>query len=216
MRRRVIIVGAGGHAAVLADAILASGNTVVGFTDNNVSLHALRICDRPVLGDDIALAAYRSDDVVLANGLGPMGGISSRRRHELQVSLEATGWEFLGVRHPTAVVSSFAIVHQGAQLFPICVVNVGATVGANAVVNTSAVIEHGVAVGAWAHIAPGAVVCGDAVVGSNTFIGAGAVVRQGIIIGADCIVGAGAVVIRDIPDGSHCIGNPARLASTRA
>ncbi len=215
MRQRAIIVGAGGHAAVLADAILASGNTVVGFTDSDVSLHGSRICDCPVLGADDALTAYRPDEVLLVNGLGPMGGASNRRRYEVQVKLETLGWEFLGVRHPSAVASSFAMVGSGAQLLAGCVVQVGASIGASAVVNTAAVIEHGVSIGAWAHVAPGAVVCGEAVVGANTLIGAGAVVRQGVIIGADCIVGAGAVVVRDFPDGSRCFGNPAKLAVVR-
>ena len=54
----VIIIGAGGHAAVVADALLAAGQQVLGFVDNDARRHGRSVCDRPVLGDDTALEGF--------------------------------------------------------------------------------------------------------------------------------------------------------------
>lgn len=215
MPRPVLIVGAGGHAAVVADALLAAGAEVLGFTDRASGLHGQRICGLPVLGDDGVLSQHTPATVVLANGIGTVGASGDHGRRMLQERLGEAGWEFVAVRHPAATVSRFAIIDVGAQLLAGCVVQVGARVGVGAIVNTSAVIEHGVRIGAWTHIAPGAIVCGDVAVGVGCLIGAGAVVRQGLVIGDACVIAAGAVVIRDVPAGSVLVGVPARHQSAR-
>jgi sugar O-acyltransferase (sialic acid O-acetyltransferase NeuD family) len=209
MASAVIIIGAGGHAAVVADALLASGQTVLGFTDRDRGRHGLTICGRPVLGDDGVLADHDPASVSLANGLGVTGTPRDLLRQARQEALSVAGWRFVMVRHPASIVSAFAAVDSGAQLFALSVVQAGAHIGVGAIVNTSAVVEHDVTVGAWTHIAPGAIVCGNVRLGERSLIGAGAVIRQGLIIGSDCLVGAGAVVVKSVADHSAIAGVPA-------
>jgi sugar O-acyltransferase (sialic acid O-acetyltransferase NeuD family) len=215
MRRPVLVLGAGGHAAVVADALLAADTEILGFTDREAGLHGTHVCGFPVLGDDGVLSQHARETVLLANGIGTTGTAGEHARRTLQERLGHDGWEFVTVRHPTAVVSRFAIIDAGVQLLAGCVVQVGAKVGVGAIVNTSAVIEHGATIGAWTHVAPGAIVCGDVSVGVGCLIGAGAVLRQGLVVGDACVIGAGAVVIRDVPAGSVLVGVPARHLSAR-
>jgi len=204
----VIIVGAGGHATVVADALMASGHEVLGFTDRDTCLHGTRICGIPVLGDDSALARQSVENVRLANGVGGTRGEPLRR--ELQARLESRGWTFCGVRHPSAVVSAHAHIGAGVHLMAGCVVQPGAVVGAGCIVNTGAILEHDVVLGDFVHVAPGAVVCGSARVGDHSHIGAGAVLLQGLSVGNESIVGAGAVVVTSHPARVTLIGVPAR------
>jgi sugar O-acyltransferase (sialic acid O-acetyltransferase NeuD family) len=212
--RQVVIVGSGGHAAVVADALLAAGATILGFTHANASDQRNMICGLPILGGEGILDRFRHAELFLVNGIGGIDGIPTRRL--VQERLTEQGWQFTGVRHPSAVVSPFAVVGAGAQLFAQCAVQVGAVIGEGSIINTAAVVEHHVHLGAFVHIAPRAVLCGEVNIGTGSHIGAGAVIRQGLRLGERVIVGAGAVVVKDFVGPGTLVGVPARpLESTQ-
>lgn len=209
----IIVIGSGGHAAVVTDALLAAGERVLGFTDADVARHGSVMCGRPVLGNDAVLDAHSPATLRLANGIGGTRGEGLRRA--VQRKLEARGWQFVQVRHPAAVVSPFARVAAGAQLFASCVVQAGAVIGEGCIVNTAAVVEHDVVLGEFVHVACNATLCGNVRVGANSHIGAAAVLRQGVQLGDASVVGAGAVVLRDFEGGATLVGAPADLMKTR-
>jgi sugar O-acyltransferase (sialic acid O-acetyltransferase NeuD family) len=208
MKPAVIIIGAGGHAKVVADALLCAGEQVLGFTDPDATKHGHRVLGLPVLGSDAVLAERSPEDTWLANGIGGIRGEPLRR--QVQTALQQRGWRFIDVRHPSVVISPFAVIGAGAQLMAGCVVQAGARIGDGTIINTCAVIEHDVHVGDFAHIAPRAVVCGAADVGADSHVGAGAVLRQGVRLGDGTLVGAGAVVVKNAKAGSVIVGTPAR------
>lgn len=213
MKVPLLIIGAGGHAAVVADALLAYDERVLGFTDAAVGRKGAQICGLPVLGDDGVLDEYSSRDLKLVNGIGGVRGGTLRQR--VQERLEARGWQFVTVRHPGSIVSAHSHVGSGAQLLAACVVQAGARIGKGAIVNTAAVIEHDCVLGDYVHAAPRATICGDVVVGSRSHIGAGAVICQGLRLGDDTVVGAGAVVVKDFAGGGLLVGVPARLVESK-
>ena len=208
----VIVIGAGGHAVVVADALLAARRQVLGFLDADAGSHGRCLLGLPVLGGDVILEARRGSRLELVNGIGGVGktattGFPIRRRH-VQERLQLDGWHFATVVHPRAIVSPHATLQIGAQVLAGAVVQAGANVGEGAIVNTCAVVEHHGQVGAYAHIAPGAVLCGDVQVGEECHVGAGAVVRQGLKLAARSVVGIGAAVVRDVHTGT-VLGVPA-------
>lgn len=209
MTKRIIVIGAGGHATVVADALLRSDHEVLGFTDVNASANAKPILGLPVLGTDEVLARYSPNDVLLANGIG--GTRACVARQGSQARLEGRGWRFATVVHPDATIAHSAVIAEAAQVFARAVVQPEARIGIGAIVNTAAVIEHHSEIGAWVHVAPGAIICGACRIGEGSHVGAGAVVRQGTKIGSGSTIGAGAVVIvkEDVPAGSTLLGVPA-------
>jgi sugar O-acyltransferase (sialic acid O-acetyltransferase NeuD family) len=210
MNRPVIIIGAGGHAAVVADALMLCGVEIVGFTDVDPRRHGSRHLGLPVLGaDEHVLSSYRQTDIMLANGIGGIG--STELRQKVQSALRQAGWRFMTVQHPSAVVSSNAEIGPGVQMMAGSIVQVGARIGEGSIVNTGAVIEHDSEVGSFVHTAPRALLCGDVHVGSDSHVGAGAVVKQGVRLGPSTLVGAGAVVVKDFGGHGVLVGNPARL-----
>lgn len=207
----VIVIGSGGHAAVVADALLAAGVKVIGFTDPDVARYGQLLCGLPVLGSDAVLEMHVQSAVTLANGIGGAGRPSTHGvRSAVQRRLEAQGWRFVTVQHPSAVVSPFARIADGAQLLATSVIQTGADIGAGCIVNTAAVVEHDTRLEEFVHVACGAVLCGSVVVGAGSHIGAGSTVREGVTLGAATIVGAGAVVLKNFPSGSVLLGVPAR------
>jgi sugar O-acyltransferase (sialic acid O-acetyltransferase NeuD family) len=209
--RPVVVVGAGGHGRVVADALLAAGREVLGFVDRSGS--KVPLDGLPVLGDDAWLSPSGGYD--LANGVGGTGAAASRgARRELQARLEGLGFAFVEVRHPSAIVSPTARIGRGAQLLARSVVQTGAVVGEGAVINTGAVVEHGCEVGAFTHCATGSILCGDVKVGADAHIGAGAVIRQGVVLGDGVVVGAAALVLEPGTGRGPLVGVPARRKET--
>lgn len=211
MNPPLIIIGAGGHAGVVADALLAAGQTVLGFVDRDQSRPEAGACGLPVLGDEGALDRHAPSAIALVNGIGGIGAAGDSLRRDVQQRLAARGWRFVGLRHPSAVASPFAEFGEAVQLHAGSVVRPGVRIGEGCIVNTVAVIEHDTALGAWCHVAPRAVVCGDVRLGVGCHIGAGAVIRQGVRLAAGTVVGAGAVVVADVERAGLLVGVPARL-----
>lgn len=215
MKLPVIILGAGGHASVVADALLLHGVEVIGFADRDKLKHGKHVCGLRVLGDDRqALLSYQLNKLTLANGIGGVRGTELRRT--VQIRHESFGWHFTTVRHPSAIVSPRATIEEGVQVLAVSVVQVGAVIGKGSIVNTSAIVEHDCTVGEFVHVAPRALLCAHVTVGANSHIGAGAVVKQGVRLGPNTIVGAGAVVIKDFAGNGILLGVPARQFEPRS
>lgn len=203
MPEKVIIIGAGGHAKVVADVILSGGDEVAGFLDDFVTGSVMGL---PVLGkvediDDFA-AEYRF--------IIGIGSNEVRRRIARANSLR---WHT--AVHPRAVVADSAVIGEGSVVMAGAVVNPCAVVGRHCIVNTLADVEHDNVLGDFVHISPGAVLCGTVKVGELTHIGAGAVVKNNISVCGECTVGAGAAVVKDITVAGTYAGVPARLLKTK-
>ena len=204
-----IIVGAGGHAKVLADALLTTGATLKGFTDADPSRWPQQLLDLPVLGnDDFLLKTFSPQSVMLVNGIGSVA--STRKRREVFDNFKQRGYNFATVQHPHSMVSRHARLGEGVQVLAGAVIQVSSVIGDNCIINSNASVDHDCEIGAHVHIAPGVTLSGGVKIGSGSHIGTGAIVIQGIRIGAACVIGAGAVVTRDVQDGVTAIGIPAR------
>jgi sugar O-acyltransferase (sialic acid O-acetyltransferase NeuD family) len=198
----VVIVGAGGHARVLIDALRIAGRQILGVVDPKLLVGAGPF-GLKVLGGDDAIDQYRPDQIELVNGVGGIG--STERRHDVYRRFSARGFRFADVVHRSAVVSEFSELGEGVHVMAGCVIQCGTAIGANTIVNTRASVDHDCKIGQSVHIAPGATLSGAVTVGDGTHIGTGACVIQGISIGRDCLVAAGAVVYRDLADGKRLV-----------
>lgn len=203
MTTSVVIIGAGGHARVLLDALQLSACKILGFIDPAFAKGAQGPGGLPVLGGDEVLKELATSEVQLVNGLGSIGPTASRSA--VYRRGKEAGFAFAQVVHPSAVVSGSAMLGEGVQVMAGCIIQTGANIGANSIVNTRASIDHDCEIGETVHIAPGVTLSGSVRIGDRAHIGPGAVVIQGITIGADSLVAAGAVVYRDVPEASRLI-----------
>ena len=209
MSMRVLIVGAGGHAQVVADILLRmqeAGDDIVplGYLDDNPALVGQRPLDLPVLGPTADVATLPHDALVIAIG-------DNRTRQRLFAALRERGERFLAAQHPSAIVAPGVEIGPGSVVCAGVVVNTGSAIGANAILNTSCSVDHHNRVGAHAHIAPGVHLGGEVTVGEGAFLGIGTSVIPRRQIGAWAVVGAGSVVTKDIPPFSAAVGVPARI-----
>lgn len=200
MSADLILIGNGGHARVVLDALKAMGRVCVGVAaPDGDSFEGV-----PGIGDDQAAWAAFPDGAEAALGLGGVparGRTGTELRRSVYEAYVGAGFRFPSVIGRGAIVSPAAGLKDGVQIMAGAVVQPGARLGRNALVNTGARIDHDTTLEDHAVVAPGAVLCGGVSVGVGAFIGAGAVVLQEVRIGTGAVVAAGVVVTGDVPDG---------------
>jgi UDP-perosamine 4-acetyltransferase len=204
----VIILGAGGHAQVLADTLLSNSKGIIGFTDQNVALADTRPLGIEILGSDEILDRYKPDSVLLVNGIGSVD--STQCRASIYSRMKQQGYRFATIVHPSAVIGREVVLAEGVQVLAGAVIQTGTVIGENSIVNTKASIDHHCHIGAHVHLAPGVVLSGGVTIGDCVHMGTGTIVIQGVTVGTGCLVGAGALVLADVESGSKVVGAPAR------
>lgn len=204
----IVVVGAGGHAVVIVDALTCAGHVVECFVDTDPAKLGMALAGLRVLSEDELAAVATPSSHRLANGIG--GVRDTALRHRVQDRLEAAGWTFVSVRHPAAIVSPTAALADGTQVLAGAIVQPGARIGPGTIVNTGAVVEHDCRIGGFVHVAPRATVCGNVAIGDGSLIGAGSIIIQGINIGPATLIGAGATVVRDFEGNGALRGVPAK------
>ena len=207
----LILLGAGGHATVLAEILQAAGATLLGLAGPQRPTHGL-LAALPYLGDDGAID-HDPATVRLVNGLGSSADTGARAA--LFRRFHDAGYRFAEVRHPTAVISPSARTGEGLQALAGSLINSEARLGDDVLVNSRAVVEHHCEIGDHGHIASGAILCGDCRLGAGVHVGAGAVLKQGVRVGEGAVIAAGAVVIDDVPTHALVAGVPARIKTRR-
>ncbi len=209
MKIRCLILGAGGHARVLIDA-LRRGDSLEGYAllDADPQRWNTSMMDVPIIGGDEYLTRLEAAHFIV--GVGSTGSTDMRR--DLFERALVAGWEPEAVIHDRALVADGVEVGDGAQILAGAIVNAGVELGRDVIVNTGAIVEHDCKIGDHVHIATGVRLAGGVRVGSGAHIGIGAVVRQNQTIGEGAIVGAGAVVVSDVAPRTTVFGVPARPA----
>ena len=199
MKKRVIIVGAGGHGKVIADIIEKAEDKVVGFLDDN---ETGKIFGYDVIGKiaDIKKFQYKNNFVIAI-------GDNYLRK---QIA-EQNDVEWYTAIHPSVQVAKGVKIGSGTVIMAGSIINSGAKIGRHVIVNTGTIVEHDNRIGDYVHLSPRVVLGGTVTIGCCSHIGIGACVKNNIVIGNDIVIGAGATVVENLVCSGIYVGVPARL-----
>lgn len=207
--RRLVIIGAGGHARETLDVVEAINAVspvveVVGLVATGDPGPELARRDARFLGAPDVLAGLPSDiEAVIAIGDG-----ATRRR--LDAALLASGRLSAVLVHPLASVGSDDRLGPGVVMAAGARVTTNVTLGRHVHLNVNAVVSHDCVIGDYVTLSPGVHLTGSVVVDDDVFFGTGAIVTPGRRIGRGAVVGAGSVVLDDVEAGARVSGAPAR------
>jgi sugar O-acyltransferase (sialic acid O-acetyltransferase NeuD family) len=202
----LILLGGGGHAAVVVETARLAEMRVLGFLDDDVERSAMEGLGLRRLGAVSEASQLLAQQETRTALHAAVGDAAVRRRWMTMLS----ELPFATIAHPSSVISATAEIGGGAFFAPLSVVNARAIVEDGVIINTGAIVEHDCRLGDHVHVASGARLASAVHVGDDVHVGAGATILQTVSIGRAAVVGAGAVVLRDVEPGATVVGVPAR------
>ncbi len=198
--RTWVVIGAGGHAAVVVATLQAAGETVRVILDDDPRAWGGEVLGVPVTGP-VSTSAVRPGEAAVI-GIG-----SNRARRDLASRLPLA-W---GVAiHPSAIIHPSVEIGEGTVVFAGVILQPRTRVGRHVIVNTAASVDHDGVLEDYVHISPGARLSGNVTVREGALLGVGSAAIPGTTVGAWAVVGGGGAVVADIPDGVTAVGVPAR------
>lgn len=202
----LLIVGAGGHGRVVADAALDLQHwTNINATDADASKCVGELLSGvPLLGGE---QLQMDGSVVVHIAIGNNYFREKESIHWGRANL-------VKIVHAHSRVSKFSTVESGCFVAAGAIVAAATKLGFGVIVNHAAVIDHDSIVDEFTHIAPHATLGGGVHIGKRVLIGSGAVILPGCKICDDVTIGAGAVVRHDIQAPGVYVGVPVRKLSS--
>lgn len=183
--QRICVFGAGGHAAVVIQALRGMGHVAVGCYDDRPGNP--EVLGVPVLGSLQGLRDDFSEPCVIAIG-------ANQVRQQLAKRFACAKWKT--AIHPSAIVDVSAKIEPGAVVLAGAIVQARAYVGMHVIINTRSVVDHDCEVEAFGHIAQGAVLGGGVKVGEGALVGLGAAAESGVAIDSWQTLPPGEVALR--------------------
>ena len=204
MHTDIVIIGAGGHASVVVDALELS-----------MSASNLRIVDADQSKAGSLLLNYVIQVMPQWDTISPcrvhVAIGDNIIREKIVHEVVKFGQEMFTVFHPNSTISKYAGFGAGCFIAATSVIGAGAKIGNSVIVNHGAVVDHDCHIGNFSHLAPNTTVGGGVKIGERVLVGAGATVLPGITIDDGIIIGAGAVVTHDLQEqGCTYVGVPAK------
>ncbi len=139
-RKRLLIMGAGGHGHVVAETAEMLGYSV-SFLDDNSPEAVGRI-------DELEKYIDRTDYVFVAIGSNDL------RKQLIERSIEL-GCSIAAIIHPTAYVSPSACVDEGTFIGPLAAVNCRSRIGKGCIVSAGGILDHDAVLEPYVHIDAG-------------------------------------------------------------
>lgn len=193
MNKKVVIIGAGGHAKVVADIILKSNDILVGYLDDNIK-------NENILGKVSDCIQYNDCEFII--------GIGNNYTRKNIASTYNLNW-YTAI-HPNATIALDVTIEEGTVIMSNAVINSSTHIGKHCIINTGSIVEHDNDIHDYVHISPNATLCGTVSIGECTHIGASATVINNKTITKDCMIGAAGLVIKDIDKEGTYVGVPVR------
>jgi acetyltransferase EpsM len=196
--KKVIIIGAGGHAAELRDYINhhnAARPTdrfeVLGFIDDDEKNYLHYGFREPFLGQ-IENHTVRNDIFYL------MGIANVAYRKPIVEKFESYGAKFTGLIHPTAIISPSCEIGEGTVVSHNVSVGAKAKLGRFNMLNSRCTIGHDAQIGDYNFISPQVAISGNTKIGENNLIGTNSCTIPGMSIGNNNKIAAGMVVYKHV------------------
>lgn len=193
--KKVVIIGAGGHArAVLSTLSLINNCSAEAIIDLNYTGAVELILEIPVVGGLSKLQEFSPLQYTVFLAIG-----DNKLRKNVEKCISHFGFDYPSIVHPRSLICPSAIIAEGCYLGPNSHIGPYASIGRHSIVNTMANIEHEVLIGEFSHIAPSSVICGRSTIGSAVFCGANSTIIENLSVADSTFLAAGTVVVSDVP-----------------
>ena len=187
--KKLILVGAGGHAKSLIDLVESNDDfKIIGLIGNSDEV-GKTILGYEVLGDDSILKLVRKD---CANALIAVGHIlDCKKRKFLANHLSSLGFKFPIISSRFSYISKHCIIGEGTTVGHGVVINANVSIGKHCIINSQSLLEHDSNIEDFCHISTGVLINGGVNIGEESFIGSNTIIRENIKITPKTSISAG-------------------------
>ena len=183
----LLIIGAGGHGKVVAEAAKLEGkyNKISFLDDGNLK----SVLDYPVIG---CINDYKTLKEEYKYAFVAIG--NNKVRLNLIKNLINEGYIVPKIFHPKSVISEYSNIGVGTVVLSGAVINVDTKIGNGCILNINSTLDHDSIIEDGCHISSGAVIRSMVKVKRLSTIKANACVTQGKIIEEEIIINAGETI----------------------
>ena len=198
--KTIIIIGAGGHAAELRDYINHNNSerpleriVVLGYIDDDENNYKHYEFSEEYLGS-IKNHKVRKDVFYL------MGIANLDYRRSIIELFKSKEGKFIGLIHPTAIISPTAEFGEGVVISHNASVGAKVKIGNFNMLNSRCTIGHDTVMGDYNFISPQVAISGNTIIGNENLIGTNSCTIPGMSIGNRNKIAAGMVVYKPVGD----------------
>jgi sugar O-acyltransferase (sialic acid O-acetyltransferase NeuD family) len=206
--RKLIVVGAGGHAESVYGIALSLGYEIKMFIHD--SKHGETLFHIPVIRDLSIVENIKDYDFFIAIGDNTL------REHYVNSILSIfPNANFPNLIHPSVILLPFSKVGRGTIIMPNSVIGTNVSIGDFCILGSLSVIGHSSILHNFSFVGPSASLAGNVRLGYKSIIGIGAVVREKVTIGSNSLVGASSFINCDLEDHKKSISSSRNVISNR-
>lgn len=213
MKKKVLIMGGGGNASVIAyamqDAIIRGDKSAefCGFINDRDKVD--EIDGFPVIAGLKDIPRLLDDGYYFINTIGKIG--FQKERIELIESLNIPSERYYTFIHPMAYVAPNVQLGHGCVIMPHVSIQPNTVMGNHCRVMINAIIGHNNSIGNHCFFAAHACVGGYLKIGDGVFVSLNATIREFLTLNNYSTLGMGSVLTKDMQENEIWIGNPAKL-----
>lgn len=206
--KKIVIIGAGGHAVSVANVAISAGYKIAYFVDINKR-------EKDLLGVEIIedISQLKNPSVFYYN-IG-VGDNALRSRLYEGVKITNPNLNFPSLIHKSSVISYLAKVGKGSVIMPNAIVGPNSCVGEFCILNNNSSLDHDSRMFDFSSLAPSSATGGRVTIGYRSGVSIGSVVKQGIRIDNDTILGANSYLDENLPNNCIAYGSPAKVIRQR-
>lgn len=191
MKKKIAIIGAGGHGKVVGEIALINQYDTIDFFDDQISY--IKNFPFGIVGNIEFLKKniknYDNFFVAIGDNTIRCDKISWLKKEKKNI---------VSLIHPKSTVSQFSYIEAGSCVMANAVINAGTSIKEGVIINTSSSIDHDCSIEDYSHISPNCSLSGNVSVGKFTHLGTGTSVHPGINIGQNVKTGIGSKIYKDI------------------
>ena len=206
--KKIILIGAGGHAASISDAILSSQRVIKGYIDEKKSNEA--VMGHKVYKSILEIDNYHNYEYCIA-----VGDNSLRERIFKKTIHQFKDVKFATIIHSSSYVSNQSILGDGTVILGNSFIGPRCHIKNHCIINSGTSIDHDCHLDEFSSTGPGSIIGGTVSVGKKSVIAIGSSIKHNITIGDNSIVGANSYLKDDIGNNAVYYGTPARFIRDR-
>lgn len=194
-RKKVMILGTGGHARSCLDIVEQNNNLeLIGFIEQKKSKKKFFFKNYKIVGSEVDLENLKKKTSYIILGISFYKNLQKRKL--LIEKLKKNKFKLLTIKAKNSHIAKDVKIGSGCQIFNNVIINKNSKIGDNVVINNGTVIEHDNEIKNNAHISTRVVINGNCSIGENVFIGSGSILKENIKIKKNKFIKMASVIIK--------------------